>query len=33
MFKQGAMVILGQISIDTNYTSIKLTSKSASSLR
>ena len=32
MFKQGAMVIPGQISIDTNYTSIKLTSKTASSL-
>ena len=32
MFKQGAMVIPGQVSIDTNYESIKLTSKSASSL-
>ena len=32
MFKQGAMVIPGQISIDTNYTSIKLTSKTASSV-
>ena len=31
-FKQGAMVIPGQVSVDTNYTSIKLTSKSASSL-
>lgn len=32
MFKQGAMVIPGQISIDTNYTAVKLTSKSAASL-
>ena len=32
MFKQGAMVIPGQVSIDTNYTAIKLTSKSASSI-
>jgi len=32
LFKQGAMVIPGQVSIDTEYTSIKLTSKSASSL-
>ena len=32
MFKQGAMVIPGQVSIDTNYTSIKLTSKTASSI-
>ena len=30
MFKQGAMVIPGQVSIDTEYSSIKLTSKSAS---
>ena len=29
MFKQGAMVIPGQVSIDTNYESVKLTSKSA----
>ena len=26
LFKQGAMVIPGQVSIDTDYTSIKLTS-------
>src|SRR6056300_1548409 len=32
LFKQGAMVIPGQVSIDTEYTSIKLTSKSASEL-
>ena len=32
MFKQGAMVIPGQVSIDTNYESVKLTSKSASSI-
>src|SRR5210317_1446625 len=32
LFKQGAMVIPGQVSIDTNYTAIKLTSKSASSI-
>ena len=32
LFKQGAMVIPGQISIDTNYTAVKLTSKSASSI-
>ena len=32
MFKQGAMVIPGQVSIDTNYTSIKLTSKTASTI-
>jgi len=32
LFKQGAMVIPGQVSIDTEYTSIKLTSKSAASL-
>jgi len=32
LFKQGAMVIPGQVSIDTEYTSIKLTSKSASAL-
>ena len=32
LFKQGAMVIPGQLSIDTNYTAVKLTSKSASSL-
>ena len=32
LFKQGAMVIPGQVSIDTEYTSIKLTSKSATSL-
>ena len=32
LFKQGAMVIPGQVSIDTDYTSIKLTSKSASAL-
>ena len=29
LFKQGAMVIPGQVSIDTNYTAVKLTSKSA----
>ena len=32
LFKQGAMVIPGQVSIDTEYTSIKLTSKSDASL-
>ena len=32
LFKQGAMVIPGQVSIDTEYTSIKLTSKSATSI-
>src|SRR5210317_1122574 len=32
LFKQGAMVIPGQVSIDTNYTSVKLTSKSASNI-
>ena len=32
LFKQGAMIIPGQVSIDTEYTSIKLTSKSASDL-
>ena len=32
LFKQGAMVIPGQVSIDTNYTAVKLTSKSASSI-
>src|SRR6056300_15859 len=32
LFKQGAMVIPGQVSIDLQYTSIKLTSKSAASL-
>ena len=32
LFKQGAMVIPGQVSIDTAYTSIKLTSKSVSDL-
>ena len=32
LFKQGAMVIPGQVSIDTEYTSIKLTSKSISDL-
>jgi hypothetical protein len=32
LFKQGAMVIPGQVSIDTEYTSIKLTSKTAASL-
>jgi len=32
LFKQGAMVIPGQVSIDVQYTSIKLTSKSAASL-
>ena len=32
LFKQGAMVIPGQVSIDTEYTSIKLTSKTATSL-
>ena len=32
LFKQGAMVIPGQVSIDTGYTSIKLTSKSATNL-
>ena len=31
LFKQGAMIIPGQVSIDTDYTSIKLTSKSESS--
>src|SRR6056300_1298771 len=30
LFKQGAMVIPGQVSIDTDYTAVKLTSKSAS---
>ena len=29
LFKQGAMIIPGQVSIDTNYTAVKLTSKSA----
>ena len=32
MFKPGAMVLPGQLSIDTNYYAVKLTSKSASSL-
>ena len=32
IFKNGSSVIPGQVSIDTNYTSIKLTSKSASNL-
>jgi hypothetical protein len=32
LFKQGAMVIPGQVSIDTQYYAIKLTSKSASSI-
>src|SRR6056300_1454143 len=32
LFKQGAMVIPGQVSIDTNYTAVKLTSKSASDI-
>jgi hypothetical protein len=32
LFKQGAMIIPGQVSIDTNYTAVKLTSKSASLL-
>ncbi len=32
LFKQGAMVIPGQVSIDTEYTAIKLTSKSISAL-
>jgi len=32
LFKQGAMVIPGQVSIDTDYTSIKLTSKSSTTL-
>ena len=32
LFKQGAMVIPGQVSIDTNYTAVKLTSKSAASI-
>ena len=32
LFKQGAMVIPGQVSIDTEYTAIKLTSKSISVL-
>ena len=32
IFKQGAMVIPGQVSIDTSYYAIKLTSKSASSI-
>ena len=31
-FKQGSMVIPGQLSIDTNYTAVKLTSKSNSDL-
>ena len=33
LFKQGAMVIPGQVSIDTEYTSIKLTSKISKFLR
>ena len=32
LFKQGAMVIPGQVSIDTNYSAVKLTSKSAASI-
>ena len=32
VFKQGAMVMPGQLSIDTDFHAIKLTSKSASSL-
>ena len=32
MFKQGSMIIPGQISIDTDFHSIKLTSKTATSL-
>ena len=32
IFKQGAMVLPGQLSIDTDFHAIKLTSKSASSL-
>jgi hypothetical protein len=32
LFKQGAMVIPGQVSIDVDYTSIKLTSKSDANL-
>jgi len=32
LFKQGAMIIPGQVSIDTNYYAVKLTSKSAASL-
>ena len=32
LFKQGSMVIPGQVSIDTNYYAVKLTSKSASSI-
>ena len=32
VFKSGAMVIPGQVSIDTNYYAVKLTSKSAASL-
>ena len=32
MFKQGAMIIPGQVGFDLDYTSIKLTSKSASSV-
>ena len=32
LFKQGAMVIPGQVSIDTDYFAVKLTSKSAASL-
>jgi hypothetical protein len=32
VFKSGSSVIPGQLSIDTNYTAIKLTSKSASSI-
>src|SRR5210317_1964609 len=32
IFKHGAMVIPGQLSIDTNYYAVKLTSKSAASI-
>ena len=32
LFKQGAMIIPGQVSIDTQYYAVKLTSKSAASL-
>ena len=32
LFKQGAMVIPGQVSVDTSYYAVKLTSKSASSI-
>ena len=32
LFKQGAMIIPGQVSIDTNYYAVKLTSKAASTV-